>query len=84
MAGFATVIASITKLTTILFMAASEAHPNANCKQQQGDNIWEGTAKFRTNSRLLFHNQIREGLPVIQVRIAVSTRRGLLNNRVPL
>jgi hypothetical protein len=41
MAGFVTVIASITKPTTILFMAASEAHPNVNCKQQQGDKIWE-------------------------------------------
>jgi hypothetical protein len=41
MAGFVTVIASITKPTTILFMAASEVHPNANCKQQQSDKIWE-------------------------------------------
>jgi hypothetical protein len=39
MTGFVTVIASITKQTTIFFMVASEADPNADSKQQQGDNI---------------------------------------------
>jgi hypothetical protein len=26
-------------------MAASEAHPNADCRQQQGDKIWEVAAE---------------------------------------